>query len=455
MYEDFMSRRKSRAPARRALLAALWTAFILPVCASRVVQAEDLPTPPRVIHFCWTNCFTLTFDDGQYRRQDGSDETWTVDRFTSRSVVLRRHDAPAAWNGFSADVTYEGQVLEDRLINVTVNGKPVGGINAAWGMALDTLPGSNAERDRESAQSAAGTNSAPPSSTEVDEGMDTPASVAEAPPPLPDDEQPPCTEVGYLWTPGYWASGLQGYYWVPGLWVQPPRVGVLWTPGYWEFAGRVYVFHPGYWGAHVGYYGGIDYGFGYAGVGYTGGRWVGSSFAYNRSVSNVDMSVIHDTYHETAVNQFAANRASYKGGSAGTRAVPTAEERAAAAEPHFAPTPLQRQLVHTQQVRHSVPYPALVARSHTVRPVIAAAPRTPVPTPPAMGLTHDGAAQTAGAAPVARAPRAEVSTPVVRSEAPRLQRAANAAPQTQDAAGQPGAPKGSPAKPAKAPPARH
>ena len=63
--------------------------------------------------------------------------------------------------------------------------------------------------------------------------------------------------------------------------MQPPRVGVLWTPGYWGFVGGVYAFHVGYWGPHIGFYGGVNYGFGYVGVGFAGGRWVGNSFAYN------------------------------------------------------------------------------------------------------------------------------------------------------------------------------
>ena len=57
----------------------------------------------------------------------------------------------------------------------------------------------------------------------------------------------------------------------------PPRAGVLWTPGYWGFAGGVYAWHAGYWGPHVGFYGGINYGFGYGGVGFVGGEWRGES----------------------------------------------------------------------------------------------------------------------------------------------------------------------------------
>ena len=64
---------------------------------------------------------------------------------------------------------------------------------------------------------------------------------------------------------GRYAAG--GYFWVPGTWVAPPRVGVLWTPGYWGFVGGVYALHAGYWGPHIGFYGGVNYGFGYVGNG--------------------------------------------------------------------------------------------------------------------------------------------------------------------------------------------
>ena len=56
---------------------------------------------------------------------------------------------------------------------------------------------------------------------------------------------------------------------------RPAHVGVLWTPGYWGFVGGVYMFHAGYWGPHIGFYGGVNYGFGYGGVGFVGGRWRG------------------------------------------------------------------------------------------------------------------------------------------------------------------------------------
>ena len=142
----------------------------------------------------------------------------------------------------------------------------------------------------------------PPPPRRTQPAVDVEVHATEAPPPLPDYDQPPCPEDGYLWTPGYWAWGGGGYYWVPGTWVQPPRVGVLWTPGYWGFVGGVYAFHAGYWGPHVGFYGGVNYGFGYVGVGFVGGRWAGNSFAYNRTVNNVNVTNVHNTYNETVVN---------------------------------------------------------------------------------------------------------------------------------------------------------
>ena len=100
-------------------------------------------------------------------------------------------------------------------------------------------------------------------------------SVGFAPPPIPVFAQPLCPAPGYISVPGNWAYGDFGYYWVPGAWVLPPQVGLLWTPGYWGYSGSTYVFHQGCWGPSVGFYGGINYGYGYYGSGYYGGQWIG------------------------------------------------------------------------------------------------------------------------------------------------------------------------------------
>ena len=162
-------------------------------------------------------------------------------------------------------------------------------------------------------------------------------SVNIAPPVLPVYTQPLCPGDGYIWTPGYWAWGSEGYYWVPGVWVQPPTVGVLWTPGYWGWSSGAYIFHAGYWGPHIGFYGGVNYGFGYTGVGYEGGYWNHGVFAYNRSVNNINIVNVHNVYTKTVVvNNY--NRVSFNGGNGGIRAVESAQERAALNERHFQPT---------------------------------------------------------------------------------------------------------------------
>src|SRR5271170_4831984 len=153
-------------------------------------------------------------------------------------------------------------------------------------------------------------------------------SVNFGPPPLPVYEQPICPGDGYLWTPGYWAyDPLYGYYWVPGTWVLAPQVGFLWTPGYWGWGGAAFFFHEGYWGPHVGFYGGINYGFGYGGVGYEGGRWEGGHFAYNTYVNHVDTTIIHNTYNTTIVNNTTVSHVSYNGGEGGVTVRPTPQEQ--------------------------------------------------------------------------------------------------------------------------------
>jgi hypothetical protein len=172
-------------------------------------------------------------------------------------------------------------------------------------------------------------------------------SITIGPPVLPVYVQPPCPTDGYLWTPGYWAYGPAGYYWVPGVWVAPPRIGVLWTPGYWGFGGGAYLWHAGYWGPHVGFYGGVNYGFGYAGVGFVGGIWAGSVFRYNTAVLSVNTAVVRNVYVDRTVIHTGAvvNRVSFNG-AGGIRAQPTAQEQGFAREQHFQPT--QNQLSHEQ-----------------------------------------------------------------------------------------------------------
>jgi hypothetical protein len=180
-------------------------------------------------------------------------------------------------------------------------------------------------------------------------------SVNFGPPPLPVYVQPPCPAPGYLWTPGYWAYEPMGYYWVPGVWVRPPLVGLLWTPGYWGFAGGAYLWHAGYWGPHVGFYGGINYGFGYTGVGFAGGYWSGRTFFYNHAVTNINITNIHNVYVDrTVINRptIYNSRASFNG-PGGVMAQPTWQERATMREQHMAATANQMAHQRTASLERS------------------------------------------------------------------------------------------------------
>src|SRR5271157_1035992 len=179
-------------------------------------------------------------------------------------------------------------------------------------------------------------------------------SVAFAPPALPIYTQPMVPADGYLWTPGYWAYGDEGYFWVPGTWVMAPEVGLLWTPGYWGWGGNAYTWNGGYWGPHVGFYGGVNYGFGYGGVGYQGGYWNNGAFYYNRSVNNVSTTNITNVYNKTVINNTTVNNVSYNGGAGGITARPTAEEETAAHEQHREPTALQTQHVQAASTNHAL-----------------------------------------------------------------------------------------------------
>jgi hypothetical protein len=136
---------------------------------------------------------------------------------------------------------------------------------------------------------------------------------------------------------------VDGYYWVPGTWVLPPEPGFLWTPGYWGWSDGLFLWHAGYWGLHVGFYGGVNYGFGYTGVGYEGGYWRGREFFYNRAVNNVNMEKFTNVYNRTVVNNVNVTRVSYNGGPGGLSARPTRAQAEAEHDRHIGATALQQQ----------------------------------------------------------------------------------------------------------------
>lgn len=258
-------------------------------------------------------------------------------------------------------------------------------------------------------------------------------SVTIAPPELPIYEQPECPDAGYIWTPGYWAWAGDGYYWVPGVWVLAPDPGLYWTPGYWGWTDSRYIWYPGYWGPEVGFYGGVDYGYGYYGDGYYGGRWDGDRFRYNTAFSNVNPIVVNNYIYvdrtvivnnrtvQMSDNQgqygqfrgYNAGRVSFNGGRRGVQARPTQAQVTALSRRRMGPVAAQQRLVslarqvpqnfakanHGEPPHAALQRPATnVAEIRNARPARAAAPgsvtnRGARPTP----ATRPGNAQPAPA----------------------------------------------------------
>jgi hypothetical protein len=252
-------------------------------------------------------------------------------------------------------------------------------------------------------------------------------SISIAPPPLLVYAQPVVPGDGYIWAPGYWSwsEPERDYHWVPGTWVLAPTAGDLWTPGYWAFEGAGYFWHGGYWGSSVGYYGGVNYGYGYAGAGYQGGRWDHGAFQYNRAVSHIDSTRERNFYSAQVVNHAPATRVSYNGGPGGTRAQPTAAEREVPAGGHAGPT--------AEQVQHEHQAVATAAQRLSVShgaPPVAATPRPSAFTGPGIERTRPAAPPRP--ATVTRAPTAPRQEAEPRAQAPAPQaRPERAAPQTQ------------------------
>ncbi|HET7212471.1 MAG TPA: hypothetical protein VFL79_02685 [Terriglobia bacterium] len=260
--------------------------------------------------------------------------------------------------------------------------------------------------------------------------------VSFGPPAIPVYEQPYCPGPGYMWTPGYWAWDPDyGYYWVPGTWVPAPFVGAMWTPGYWGWYNGGYMWYPGYWGTAVGFYGGIDYGYGYNGRGYYGGYWRGDNYYYNREVNHINNVTIVNVYNQRVVENNGP-RISYNGGRGGIDARPTSEQRVAERTRRFGAN--DRQI---EQERWARSNPAQHARENHGRPEVAAtarpgefrgngvvrATRAGAPyNPPAREMRRGSEAGRPSSAPVERRPQnnaPQQERPNQRMERPAPQQA--------------------------------
>jgi WXXGXW repeat (2 copies) len=206
-----------------------------------------------------------------------------------------------------------------------------------------------------------------PSAAQIGIGI----SVRIGPPALPVYDQPICPAPGFLWSPGYWAwDDDAGYYWVPGTWVEAPQPGLLWTPGYWGWNEGVYVWNGGYWGPTVGFYGGINYGFGYGGNGFGGGEWRGGAFFYNTAVMHVNTVSITNVYVNKTVIVNNISHVAFNGGQGGVQVRPTPEQETYMHEKHVPPVAAQVKQEHAASQNR-----ALFASTNHGRPAVAATAR--------------------------------------------------------------------------------
>jgi hypothetical protein len=121
---------------------------------------ERNPTgPPSVMHICLANCQTWNLDKGPpfnkpHYGSAASGVLITVDSWTRESVVMNRTDSGSV----PGTAILTGKLSSDGNSMVNGNiawiwhpccGTGSGPFTAAWGPAINTVPGSNAERDRE------------------------------------------------------------------------------------------------------------------------------------------------------------------------------------------------------------------------------------------------------------------------------------------------------------------
>jgi hypothetical protein len=183
---------------------------------------------------------------------------------------------------------------------------------------------------------------------------------------------------------------------------------LYWTPPYWAWTDGAYTFYPGYWATTVGFYGGIDYGFGYTGVGYQGGYWRNNQFAYNTAVNNFGGVNIAQAYSRPVPNP--NNRVAFNGGNGGTIGRPTQAQIAARA--HAMP-PTAAQAQHQEMASKG---PALRFNANRGQPSVAAIQKVNE----FHGAHATAATNTPGERPQAAAPappvRPQAAAPTARPE---------------------------------------
>jgi hypothetical protein len=124
-------------------------------------QASGALTPPPVMHACNINgCTsaggTLVLENGHYRNLTtpaGTSDIWGIVNFSADSVVLRR-TLSGTNNGsgtFTGHISTRGNTIDDGVLKWDSGAE--GHFRAAWGAAIDTVPGGNPALERQQLQS--------------------------------------------------------------------------------------------------------------------------------------------------------------------------------------------------------------------------------------------------------------------------------------------------------------
>jgi hypothetical protein len=155
-----------------------------------------------------------------------------------------------------------------------------------------------------------------------------------------------------------------------------PQLGLLWTPPYWSRVDGGYAFHGGYWAEEVGFYGGIDYGYGYGGDGYQGGRWENGTLSYNRAANNANNIAslgIANVYDQAMPPDNKAVRISFNGGRRGVAAQPTKHQETLVGAKHVGATAEQQRHFELSAMDRS-----LYSKLNNGEPGVAATPHAGV-----------------------------------------------------------------------------
>ena len=119
---------------------------------------------------------------------------------------------------------------------------------------------------------------------------------------------------------------------------------------------------------HVGFYGGINYGFGYVGEGFGGGEWRGGTFFYNTAVMHVNTVNITNVYVNRTVIVNNDSHVAFNGGQGGVRARPDpASGSLHARAAHVPPVAAQTEHEHAASQNR-----AMFASTNHGRPAVAA-----------------------------------------------------------------------------------